>query len=85
MSGTIGHTMYAMLGAKAATQRRLAIGAIIRRHWPSYLAGSYLGCDVQTPRGESPMIDPEFSPAWCTVAAAAMLVAPPAQSLGSRP
>jgi hypothetical protein len=48
MSGIIGHTMYAILGAKAAQQRRLTIAPLIQRHWASYLAGSYLGCDIQT-------------------------------------
>lgn len=48
MSGLIGHTMYAMLGAKAADARGLSILPVLRRHWPSYLAGSYLGSDVQT-------------------------------------
>ncbi len=48
MSGIIGHTMYAILGAKAADNRRLPIGPLIQRHWSSYLAGAYLGCDIQT-------------------------------------
>ena len=48
MSGIIGHTMYAILGAKAATHRRLPVAPLIGRHWASYLAGSYLGCDIQT-------------------------------------
>ena len=48
MSGIVGHTMYAILAAKAATQRRLPVAPLIGRHWASYLAGSYLGCDIQT-------------------------------------
>lgn len=48
MSGIIGHTMYAILGAKAAAQRRLPVAPLVARHWASYLAGSYLGCDIQT-------------------------------------
>jgi len=48
MSGIIGHTMYAILGAKAADQRRLPIAPLLRRHWASYLCGAYLGCDIQT-------------------------------------
>ena len=48
MSGIIGHTMYAMLGAKAAAHRRLPVSAIIERNFASYLAGSYLGSDIQT-------------------------------------
>lgn len=48
MSGIIGHTMYAVLAAKAASARRLPISGIIGKHWASYLAGAYLGCDIQT-------------------------------------
>ena len=48
MSGVIGHVMYAILGARASRQRNLAISSIIERHFDSYLAGSYLGCDIQT-------------------------------------
>ncbi len=48
MSGIIGHTAYAMLAAKAAEARRLPIVPVIRRHFPTYLAGAYLGCDIQT-------------------------------------
>ncbi|MFV1994193.1 MAG: hypothetical protein ACC661_02055 [Verrucomicrobiales bacterium] len=47
MSGIIGHTTYAMLAAKAADARRLSVAPVIARHYSSYLAGSYLGCDVQ--------------------------------------
>ena len=47
MSGIIGHSIYAVLGAKAATQRGLGIAAIAARNFPSYLAGAYLGCDIQ--------------------------------------
>ena len=48
MSGIIGHVMYAVLGAKAAAARRLPVAPIIQRHWASYLAGAYLGADIQT-------------------------------------
>ncbi len=48
MSGIIGHTMYAMLAAQAAESRGLAVASVLKRHWASYLAGSYLGCDIQT-------------------------------------
>lgn len=48
MSGIIGHTMYAILGAKAAKEKALPMVPIIERHSASYLCGSYLGCDVQT-------------------------------------
>ncbi len=48
MSGIIGHMTYAILGGLAARQRKLPVAPIIHRHYASYLAGSYLGCDVQT-------------------------------------
>jgi len=48
MSGIIGHTTYAILAAKAAGHHRLPIAPILHRHFASYLAGSYLGSDVQT-------------------------------------
>jgi hypothetical protein len=48
MSGVIGHMMYAVLAAKAAEQRKLPIAAVVGRHFASYLAGSYLGSDIQT-------------------------------------
>lgn len=48
MSGIVGHTMYAVLAAKAARKRKLPIAPILSRHQSSYLAGSYLGCDVPT-------------------------------------
>ena len=48
MSGIVGHMMYAVLGDKAARQRKLPIAPIIGRHYASYLCGAYLGCDIQT-------------------------------------
>lgn len=48
MSGVIGHMMYAILGGKAAEQRQLPVAPLLNRHYASYLAGAYLGCDVQT-------------------------------------
>ncbi|MEQ1830503.1 MAG: hypothetical protein ABL921_31395 [Pirellula sp.] len=48
MSGIIGHTMYAILGIKAAHARGLALASIAMRHWASYLAGAYIGSDIQT-------------------------------------
>ncbi len=48
MSGIIGHTMYALLGAKAAAQRDLPVARIVQRHLSSYLCGAYLGADVGT-------------------------------------
>jgi hypothetical protein len=48
MSGIIGHLTYAILAGKAAARCRLPIAGLLDRHRPSYLAGAYLGCDVQT-------------------------------------
>ena len=48
MSGIIGHSMYAVLGAKAAAQRKLPVAPIAARHFASFLAGAYLGSDIQT-------------------------------------
>ena len=48
MSGIIGHTMYALLGARASTQRNLPVARIAHRHLSSYLCGAYLGADVGT-------------------------------------
>ena len=48
MSGIIGHTMYGVLAAKAAAARKLPVAPILHRHFASYLAGAYLGCDIQT-------------------------------------
>ncbi|MEW6304914.1 MAG: hypothetical protein AB1705_15680 [Verrucomicrobiota bacterium] len=48
MSGIIGHSMYAILGAQAAVERKLPVGTIVARHLPAYLAGAYLGSDIQT-------------------------------------
>lgn len=48
MSGVIGHMMYAILGGKAASQRKLPVAPLVHQHYASYLAGAYLGCDVQT-------------------------------------
>ncbi len=47
MSGIIGHTMDALLGLQAAVGRRLPLAAVAQRHLASYLAGAYLGCDIQ--------------------------------------
>lgn len=48
MSGVIGHTMYAILGGRAAAGRGLPVVPLIHRHYASFLCGAYLGCDVQT-------------------------------------
>jgi hypothetical protein len=48
MSGIIGHVTYAILAAREAEARKLAVAPLLRRHRASYLCGSYLGCDIQT-------------------------------------
>lgn len=48
MSGIVGHSLYAVLGLKAATQRKLPLAAVAARHFDSFLAGAYIGSDVQT-------------------------------------
>jgi hypothetical protein len=48
MSGVIGHSLYAVLALKASEARGNPIAAVLRRHYASYLAGAYLGCDIQT-------------------------------------
>lgn len=47
MSGIIGHSMYAVLGLKAAAQRRLPMASVAQRHFASFLAGAYIGSDIQ--------------------------------------
>lgn len=47
MSGIIGHTMYAILAGKAAAQKKLPVMSVINQHYASYLAGAYMGCDIQ--------------------------------------
>lgn len=48
MSGMVGHTLFAILGLKAAAARKLPVVGIASQQRASYLAGAYLGCDVQT-------------------------------------
>lgn len=40
--------MYALLGLQAAAQRKLPLVRLAERHRANYLAGAYLGCDIQT-------------------------------------
>jgi hypothetical protein len=47
MSGIVGHTLYALLGLRAAEARNPPVAALLRRHLASYLAGAYLGGDIQ--------------------------------------
>ena len=48
MSGIVGHTLFGILGLKAASARKLPVAAIAAQHQASYLAGAYLGSDIQT-------------------------------------
>jgi hypothetical protein len=48
VSGIVGHITYAILASEEAARRELSVAALIRRHYASYLAGAYLGCDIQT-------------------------------------
>lgn len=48
MSGIVGHSLFAIVGLKAAAARKLPLAAIAARHQSSYLAGAYLGSDIQT-------------------------------------
>lgn len=48
MSGIVGHVTYALLAAREAEARGLAVAPLLRRHQASYLCGSYLGCDIQS-------------------------------------
>jgi hypothetical protein len=48
MSGIVGHTLFGVLGLKAVVARKLPLAGIAARHQASYLAGAYLGSDIQT-------------------------------------
>ncbi len=48
MSGVICHSLYAVLALKAAEARGNPVAGVLRRNYASYLAGAYLGCDIQT-------------------------------------
>jgi hypothetical protein len=48
MSGVIGHSLYAILARKAAAARKSPIASLLLRNDSSFLAGAYLGCDIQT-------------------------------------
>src|SRR6187431_2351117 len=48
MSGIVGHTTYAMLGLREALKRKLRCAPLAARHYSSFLAGAYLGSDIQT-------------------------------------
>lgn len=48
MSGIVGHIVYAALAAQVARRRGSPAAPVINRHFTTYLAGAYLGCDIQT-------------------------------------
>ena len=61
MSGIIGHITYAFLGLQEARKRGLPDVALIERHFPSYLAGTYLAADIMTlPGGVCPKCNGEY-------------------------
>jgi len=47
MSGLVGHTTYALLARQEAERRKLPIVSSLRDQEASYLAGAYIGCDIQ--------------------------------------
>jgi hypothetical protein len=47
MSGLVGHSLYAKLAAQEAHRRRLPVAPLLLRHEPTFLAGAYIGCDIQ--------------------------------------
>lgn len=48
MSGIVGHTTYAILSLREALRRKLRTAPLATRHFSSFLAGAYLGSDIQT-------------------------------------
>ncbi|HYF35619.1 MAG TPA: hypothetical protein VD994_10045, partial [Prosthecobacter sp.] len=47
MSGLVGHSLYAKLASREADRRGLSVAPLLARHEASFLAGAYLGCDIQ--------------------------------------
>lgn len=47
MSGLVGHSLYGILAAREAEKRSLAVASVLKRQQASYLAGAYIGCDIQ--------------------------------------
>lgn len=48
MSGIVGHTTYGILTLREALKRKLRSAPLALRHYSSFLAGAYLGSDIQT-------------------------------------
>jgi hypothetical protein len=48
MSGIVGHTTYGVLALREAWKRKLRTAPLATRHYSSFLAGAYLGSDIQT-------------------------------------
>lgn len=48
MSGLVGHAMYAVLGLRAAIEHKLPLARVAQQHFPNFVAGSYIGSDIQT-------------------------------------
>ena len=51
MSGIVGHTTYAILTLQQILRRKLPTAPLAVRHYSSFLAGAYLGSDIQTMPG----------------------------------
>jgi hypothetical protein len=47
MSGLVGHSMYGILALQMAEEKKLPVAPALRQHLASYLAGAYIGCDIQ--------------------------------------
>lgn len=47
MSGLAGHTLYAFLALRQAEEWTPSVVPLLRRHLASYLAGAYIGADIQ--------------------------------------
>ena len=47
MSGLAGHTLYAILALRQAEDWTPSLVPLLRRHYVSYLAGAYMGADIQ--------------------------------------
>jgi hypothetical protein len=47
MSGLVGHSVFALLAAREAERRQFPLAALLRQQEASYLAGAYIGSDIQ--------------------------------------
>ena len=47
MSGLVGHSLYAILALQQAEEWTPSLVPLLKRHFGSYLAGAYIGADIQ--------------------------------------